>query len=165
MFGQYEHERVYQYRIEASNSTTFRSKLLQLRKSCLHLRPVTKTSANRPSKPSVNHWMTTARLTPLAASNRAPPSPAVAQAVSLHRVWYYRRICMAVSRRCANSSVRASERHVQDITALTIVLQNHRVVFPQRGPMRYCEERDTQTRGMLHHHALHVWWNQRRSFV
>ena len=53
----------------------------------------------------------------------------------------------------------------QDITPLTVVVQDHMVILPQRWPMRHGEERDPEFGSVVHHQSLHVWRNQRGGLV
>ena len=55
--------------------------------------------------------------------------------------------------------------YAQDVSTLSVVLQNHRMVFPQGRPVRYGQKSNTKFCSMLHHHAFHLRGNEGSSLV
>lgn len=61
----------------------------------------------------------------------------------------------------SHNTDRSSRNHSQNISALAIILQYHRVILPQRRAVRHSEQSDAQLRGVLHHQALHLRRHER----
>jgi len=49
---------------------------------------------------------------------------------------------------------------LQNITTYSIVMENKRMVFPQRRPMGHRQQSDVEFRSVLHHHPLNIGWYQ-----
>ena len=47
-------------------------------------------------------------------------------------------------------------RHSQDISSLAVILENHGMIFPERGTVRDGEKCDPEPRRVVHHQPLHV---------
>jgi hypothetical protein len=56
-------------------------------------------------------------------------------------------------------------RDPQNISSLTVIVEDQGMVFPKRRSMRDSQQSNSELRRMLHHPALHLQRNQGGSFV